>query len=81
MILTRRNLFGLIAAPAVIRIAQLMPIKAPFVPRFGTSVFEREEYIAAQRTLNFIQREMLRYARPLPILERIRNLDDERSLL
>jgi hypothetical protein len=28
VILTRRNLFGLIAAPAVIRVAQLMPIKA-----------------------------------------------------
>jgi hypothetical protein len=71
MILTRRNLFGLIAAPAVIRVAQLMPISVPFVPRFGTSVFEREEYIAAQCTLNFITREMLRYARPVLFLDKL----------
>lgn len=28
MILTRRNLFGLLAAPAIIRVADLMPVKA-----------------------------------------------------
>jgi hypothetical protein len=29
MILTRRSLFGLLAAPAIIKVADLMPIRAP----------------------------------------------------
>jgi len=29
MILTRRNFFGLLAAPAIVKAASLMPVKAP----------------------------------------------------
>ncbi len=32
MILTRRSLFGLIAAPAMIRLADLMPVKSFWAP-------------------------------------------------
>lgn len=32
MIITRRSLFGFLAAPAIIRVADLMPVRALFVP-------------------------------------------------
>jgi hypothetical protein len=70
VILTRRNLFGLIAAPAVIRVAQLMPISAPklvtyeevniTLRQYGMAVIQTKDCMLAQRTMNRIQREMMR---------------------
>lgn len=71
MILTRRNFFGLVAAPAVIRVADLMPVRAVGViaPAFGLSVAESQRF--TQTWMNFWSREMLRHAQPLLVLDRL----------
>lgn len=46
MILSRRSvLFGLIAAPIVVRSGLIMPVKPVVVPHVGDLIFDRKGYI------------------------------------
>jgi hypothetical protein len=74
MIHSRRGfltgLVGLVAAPAVCKAEWLMPVKAIIKPRTASDIWALQQE-ARDGWRRYVEREMLKHAQPMRVLERM----------